>query len=51
MIDNVSETTRLPWPEVYRMNIYEFFNIYHYLIEKGRRRQAEYDKINNRIRY
>lgn len=47
-VDNVSETTRLGWDEVYKMNIYEFFNIYLYTLEKGRRKKAEYDKIANK---
>ena len=47
MIDAVSETTRLSWDAVYRMNIYEFFNIYFYAVEKNRRKQKSFDNLRN----
>lgn len=37
LIDAVSETVREPWNNVWKMNIYEFFNILSYREEKYKR--------------
>lgn len=47
MVDRVSETQRIPWSEVYGMNVFEFFNTLCYAkdkMEDERRRREQYIK-------
>jgi hypothetical protein len=50
MIDAVSETTRLPWDEVYRMGIFEFFNIYSYTLRKWKQQQDRMIDVANKYK-
>ena len=43
-VDTVAETTHLPWKEVFDMNIYEFFNTYHFAIQRWQRQKREMEK-------
>jgi hypothetical protein len=44
MIDIVSETTHEPWSEIWKMGIYEFFNIYNFAQQRFERRKREMEK-------
>ena len=48
LVDQVSEVTRLPWPEVFFMEIGEFLNIVCYLRDKAEHQKRQYDKLNHR---
>lgn len=43
-VDNVSETLRIPFKDVYEFEIGEFFNFITYLIYKNNKLKAELNK-------
>lgn len=44
LIDEVGELTRDKWDDVFKKNIYEFFNLVAYLKHKNKRRKEQIEK-------
>lgn len=44
LIDEVGELTRDKWDDVFKKNIYEFFNLVAYLKYKNKRRKEQIEK-------
>lgn len=44
LVDDVGELTRDKWDDVFRKNIYEFFNLLAYLRHKNNKRKEQIEK-------
>ena len=44
VVDNLSELTRETMSAIYEKNVYEFLNLYSYLIWKNRKLEQQYKK-------
>lgn len=44
LIDNISDLTKDKWDDVFKKNIYEFFNLLAYLRHKNKRQKEQIEK-------
>lgn len=44
LVDNVSELTREKWDDVFRKNVYEFFNLLSYISHKNKKHKELIEK-------
>lgn len=49
-VDTVSETVRVSWDEVFKMNIIEFLNILCYIKDKKKEEERQMLKLKNKLK-
>lgn len=47
LIDSVSDLTKINWNDIWKLNIYDFFNYYVYAKEKNERQLQKIQKLKN----